>query len=105
MTNREYIEKLLNKFNISSDDIDVLLVNQQLDGAQQLQLSSVKLAVYREFTQLLPFADVSEGGFSIKWNLTALKMWYSALARELGQEDVLSSDLAGDNVNDRSYLF
>lgn len=35
--------------------------------------------------------NVSEGGYSISWNMDAVKLYYSALANELGVENVLVS--------------
>jgi hypothetical protein len=40
-------------------------------------------------SEILPVANISEGGFSLSWNMDALKMWYNALCKELGKENIL----------------
>ena len=33
--------------------------------------------------------NVSEGGYSVTWNMEAVKMWYNAMCDELGIENAL----------------
>lgn len=104
MTTREYLTATLSKFNVSEKDIDLLYVNQGIE-TEDLDVNAVKLAIYNEFSSLLPLANISEGGLSITWNMDALKIWYSLLAKQLGKEDVLKSISGKDvEVNDVSYL-
>lgn len=105
MTNREYIRNLLSKFGVSDVDVEMLLVTQELDGEDTVDVKVCKLAVYYEFSQLLPLKDVSEGDYSEKWNMKGLQLWYSLLAKELGKEDVIAELHAPDDeVNDASYF-
>ncbi len=104
MTYKEYLTATLSKFQISPAEIDLIIVNQGLEG--EADVLTAKTAIYNEFSTLIPVMDVSEGTMSVKWNLGALRMWYSLLAKELGKEDVLATLAAKDDeVTDRSYLF
>lgn len=92
MTNKEYLSKSLNGLNVSSDDIDVILAKAGLDGdAVMTDTKSCDNAVYQRFSVVLKgmTQNVSEGGYSISWNIEAVKMFYNALCNELGKENVL----------------
>lgn len=106
MTIKEYLTATLSKFQISETDINLLMLNQGLDDSQPLNVTEVEIAIYNEFSSLLPLMDVSEGTMSIKWNMATLKLWYSMLAKKLGKEDVFN-ELSGKDVEvtDKSYLF
>lgn len=106
MNKETYLKKLLNRFNVSDDDIEILMINQNINGKEYVadDVDDLKMAVYHEFSRLLPLADISEGGFSVKWNTEAFRMWYSALANELAMDDILNQDNSTE-INDRSYLF
>lgn len=91
-TNKEFIFKTLEKFNLSEDDVDLILAeNPELDEDGSLDVKACKLAMYKSMSAILPVMNVSEGGYSISWLIDALKMWYSALCKELGKEDVLAA--------------
>src|SRR5690606_3275178 len=109
MTIKEYITTTLSKFQISEGEIDVILLNQNLDGGETITASGiteVETAIYNEFSSLIPVMDISEGSMSIKWNIPALMMWYSLLAKKLGKEDVLASlNAADDSVNNASFFW
>ncbi|SRR5690606_18501074 len=105
MTVKEYLSATLSKFQISETEIELLMLNQNLKEGP-INITEVKTAIYNEFSSLIPLMDISEGTMSIKWNLPALRTWYSLLAKELGKEDVLATLMAKDDeVTDRSYLF
>ncbi len=105
MTVKEYLSATLSKFQISETEIELLMLNQNLKEGP-INITEVKTAIYNEFSSLIPLMDISEGTMSIKWNLPALRTWYSLLAKELGKEDVLATLIAKDDeVTDRSYLF
>ena len=46
--------------------------------------------------------NVSEGGYSISWNMEAVKLYYAALCNELGKENVL---VARPKVRNRSNIW
>jgi hypothetical protein len=54
-------------------------------------------AVIKGMTQ-----NVSEGGYSISWNMDAVKLFYAALCNELGVENVLVNR---PKVRDRSNFW
>lgn len=101
MTYKEYLTATLSRFNLSDADIDLIIINQGLEGGE-LDVKTAKMAIFKEFSLILPLANISEGGFSISWNIDALKMWYSQLANELEEVDLLN--VKSDTVQDMSYL-
>ncbi len=103
MTYQEYFSKSLKRFDINQDEIDIILINQSLDASADVDVLNAKKAMFNEFSNLLPMANVSEGGLSVSWNIEALRLWYSSLANELGEKDILNQ--ANDNIEDASYLF
>lgn len=102
MTYQEYLTKTLRKFDISNDDVELILINQGLNEGADVDVLTAKKAIFKEFTNVLPLANVSEGGMSVSWNMEALKLWYSALANELGEINILNQ--RDDEVQDVSYL-
>lgn len=101
MNYKEYLTATLSRFNLSDADIDLIIINQGLEG-DELDVKTAKMAIFKEFSLILPLANISEGGLSISWNIDALKMWYSQLANELGEVDLLN--VKSDTVQDMSYL-
>lgn len=101
MNYKEYLAATLSRFNLSDADIDLIIINQGLEGGE-LDVKTAKMAIFKEFSLILPLANISEGGFSISWNIDALKMWYSQLANDLGEVDLLN--VKSDTVQDMSYL-
>ena len=100
-TNRDYLQKTLSRFNLSSDDVELIMVEYpELEGV--FDVKACKLAIYNSMSAILPTANISEGGFSVSWNMDALKMWYAALCKELGKENVLGGKA---KVRNRSYLW
>ncbi|MEI6752353.1 MAG: DUF6706 family protein [Paludibacter sp.] len=101
MTNSEYIGKSLSKFEVSSDDVELILVENGLTGERMLDLKAAKSAICKSLGVWLPiFSSVSEGGVSKSWNFDALKLYYSSLCNELGVANTTSP-----SVRDRSYLW
>lgn len=100
-TNRQYLEATLSRFNISEADVDLIISeNPELEG--ELDVKQSKLAIYKSMSVIIPIANVSEGGYSVTWNMDALKMWYSALCKELGKENVLDGQ---PKIRNKSYLW
>jgi hypothetical protein len=91
MTNKEYLTKLLNGLNVSEDDIDIILLKNSIDGNVVADVQSCDKAVYNRISVILKGAtqNISEGGYSISWNMEAIKLFYSSLCNELGLENVL----------------
>lgn len=92
MTNKEYLTKSLSGLGVSEDDIDIILLKSGIDGGTYADAKKCDNAIYDRFSVVLKAAtqNVSEGGYSISWNLEAVKLYYNSLCSELGKENVLS---------------
>lgn len=88
-SNKEYLTKTLSQFNLTEDDIDLILAEHPGLEEANFNVSMCKNAIYKSMSEILPVANISEGGFSLSWNMDALKMWYNALCKELGKENIL----------------
>lgn len=91
MTNKQYLAKSLNGLNLSEDDIEVILLKSGIDGENTVDVHACDKAVYKRMSVILKGAtqNVTEGGYSISWNMEAVKLFYNALCNELGLENVL----------------
>ena len=99
-TNSEYLFTSLSRFNISSNDIDVMLLEAGLDDSASVDIAACKEVIYNGISKVIPLANVSEGGYSITWNVEAVKIYYAQLCKELGKENVLQPI-----VRDKSNLW
>ena len=104
MTNREYITSIVARFGLSESDVNLILFNHQLDEEETAVVDTIKKVLYDEFSSLIPLANVSEEGFSQSWNMQAVKLWYSLLAKDLGLPNILSDVDSDNEVNDCSYF-
>lgn len=104
MTNKQYLAKTLSGLNISEDDIDIVLLKASLDGEAEVDVRACDVATYQRMSVILKgvMQNVSEGGYSISWNIDAVKLFYNALCNELGLENVL---FARPKVRNRSNLW
>ena len=88
MTTSEYLRKSLSKFDISTDDIDLIIVENELIEEASVNVRQAKLAICKSLSVWLPvLSSVSEGGVSKAWNVEGLKFYYSTLCLELGIVD------------------
>lgn len=101
ITNKQYLLKSLNGLNLSDDDIDIILLKASLDGDASVDVQACDMAVYSRMSIILKgtMQNVSEGGYSISWNMEAVKLYYASLCNELGVENVL---IGRPKVRDRS---
>lgn len=92
-TNKDYLTKALGNLNVSEDDIDVILLKAGMDADAPADVAKCDLATYNRFSVVLSTMtqNVSEGGYSLSWNMDAVKLWYNSLCRELGKENVLDA--------------
>lgn len=89
-TNRDYLLKSLAKFNLTDDDIDVILLESpELQPDATPNVTACKVAIWKSMSAILPLANIGESGYSLSWNMDGLKMWYTALCTELGKENLL----------------
>jgi hypothetical protein len=91
MTNKDYLLKALSKFQVSEDDIDVILAEGTLNPTSPLDLKACRMAIYKNLSNILPIANISEGSYSISWNIEAVKLYYNQLCAELGLRSALSA--------------
>lgn len=91
MTNKEYITTSLSGANLSDADIEIILAKGGLVADADVDMRACDIAIYKRFTIVLKGMshNVTEGGYSLSWNLDAVKMYYAALCNELGVENVL----------------
>ena len=91
MTNIEYLTKSLSGLNVTESDIDIILLKSSLEASDTADVVACDTAVYNRMSVVLKgvMQNVSEGGYSISWNMDAIKLYYSALCNELGKENVL----------------
>ena len=91
MTNKEYLTKSLNGLNLSSDDIEIIMLKGGVEPEGNADVRMCDNAVYSRMSIILKGAtqNVSEGGYSLSWNMDAVKMYYNALCNELGKPNVL----------------
>jgi hypothetical protein len=86
-TNREYLSTLLNRFGLTSDDIELIMVeNPVLEG--NLDVKACKEAMYKSFSAVLN-GNISESGFSVTWDIERLKLWYNSLCIEIGKPNAI----------------
>lgn len=92
MTNKQYLAKFLDGLGVSDDDVDIIILKSGLDGGAGLDIAACDKAVYHRMSIVLKGAtqNVSEGGYSVSWNMEAVKLFYNALCNELGVENVLA---------------
>ena len=89
MTTRDYIKKSLSKFDVSTDDVDIIIVDNGLVGESEVNVREAKTAMCKSIGTWLPVvSSVTEGGVSKSWNFDALKLYYSTLCEELGLKDI-----------------
>lgn len=104
MTNKQYLTKALSGLGISEDDIDVILMKAYLDSDAPADVRGCDIATYHRMSIVLKgvMQNVSEGGYSISWNIDAVKLFYNALCNELGLENVL---FARPKIRNKSNLW
>lgn len=104
MTNKEYLTKLLSGLNVSEDDIDIILLKSSINADSNADANACDKAVYNRMSVILKGTtqNVSEGGYSISWNMEAVKLFYKSLCSELGLENVL---VGRPKIRDRSNIW
>ena len=87
MTYKEWFSRTVSRFGVEGGDVDLMLANQQgaiPDPDAEVDTTTAKRALCKEFGSIIPLANVSEGGYSVSWNWEAVKMWYNITCGELG---------------------
>ena len=97
MTNREYIIKTLDGLNITDNDVDLIIIKAGInaDGVitESADTRKCDMAIYNRMSVVIKpmMQNVTEGGYSVSWNMDAVKIFYAALCNELGVENVMLS--------------
>lgn len=104
MTNKEYITKVLAGLNVSDSDIDIILLRAGLESDVVADAKVCDMAIYKRMSAVIKgvMQNVTEGGYSISWNMDAVKLFYAALCNELGVENVL---VGRPKVRNRSNMW
>jgi hypothetical protein len=103
MTYKEWITATVKRFAIEPADVDLILFNQKElipDETAEADIKTAKTALCREFANLIPLADISEGGYSITWKWEAIGLWYNQACAELGLVPVNAT-----KIRDKSNLW
>ncbi|MDR2139770.1 MAG: hypothetical protein LBP50_09515 [Tannerella sp.] len=103
MTYREWITGTVARFNAGASEVDLILAGQQRlipDPDAEVDVTKAKTALCRELSVLIPLAGISEGGYSISWNLEAVRFWYGVTCAELGL-----TPAGHPKVRDKSFVW
>jgi hypothetical protein len=87
MTYREWMTKTIARFGAEAADAGLILTNQGRlipDPDTEVDVTKAKTALCLEVASIIPLANISEGGYSISWNMEAVKLWYGIACEELG---------------------
>ncbi len=90
MTYKEWMSAMGSKFGMSESDVELVLTNQSCiitDPEETVEVTKAKTALCKEFAVVMPLTNVTEGGYSLSWNMDAVKLWYKQTVSELGLAD------------------
>ena len=97
MTVNDYIQQRFQTFdvNLSEADLFDMCLNANISGEDEMNKDSqtrVSVANPKFIPSLLLRAtSISEGGFSMSWNIQGIKDYYSFLCKQYGLKDELSN--------------
>lgn len=104
MTYKEYISTVLDKFNVSEKEIDIILLDNSLGADDDVDTGIAKTAIHKNLSSWLPIHNsISEGGVSESWSIEAIKLYYSALCNELNLSNVISESTSA--IRDKSNIW
>jgi hypothetical protein len=104
-TIREVLKSKLDRFNVDVTDIDLdamIIEAGLIDGSGEYTVDTVlvtKKALTTIIPELLVSPSISEGGYSIKWDVNGLKEYYAILCEETGEQNKLSPKVK--NISNR----
>lgn len=93
MTNRQYLTAQLSPLGFDAERIEVLGASEGVALDDPISVKQCDLALYNQIGLTLSSAmqNVSEGGYSISWNIEALKLFYRCLSAKLGKPNLLET--------------
>lgn len=82
---------VLNGLGVEEADINIIMLKSGVVGDAECDFKECDKAIYNRMSIILKgtMQNVSEGGYSVSWNMEAVKCYYNALCNELGLENVL----------------
>lgn len=98
MTVKDYIRQKFQSFGISVSEADLLdmCLTSKISGEDEMNedcYDRVSVAIAKFIPSLLLRAtSISEGGFSMSWNIQGIKDYYSFLCKKYGLKDELNTD-------------
>lgn len=98
MSIKDYIIQKFQSFGISMSEADLLdiALTSGLDGESEMSgknHNKVSVAIAKFIPSLyLRATSVSENGFSMSWDLTGLKAYYSYMCKQYGLKDEINTD-------------
>jgi len=100
----DFIQAKLASFNVELSDIELkaLLVDNGISEADTYETKAAKTALVGIIPELLLKPDITEGGFSVKWDKGAIMNYYGLLCKELGLKNQL---IEQPKVKNKSYLW
>ena len=97
MTVNDYIQQRFQTFDIQLSEADFfdMCLNANISGEDEMNedcYGRVFVAIAKFIPSLLLRAtSISEGGFSMSWNIQGIKDYYSFLCKQYGLKDELSN--------------
>ena len=93
MAKKKYLTKPMNGLNLSDGNMENIMVKGGVQADAEVDCKQCDTAGDDRFSVILKgtMQNVSEGGYSVSWNMDAVKMYYNALCHELGKDNVLAT--------------
>ena len=103
MTSTEYIQAKLNQFGIelSSVELSALLIDNEIVETDDYNAKKAKTAIASIIPEILAKPQISEGGYSIKYDSNSVLAYYNLLCSELGFENKLTPQPKIRNLSNR----
>lgn len=103
-TNKEYLVAATKALNLSEEDIEIIMMKSNVNPDADANVRECDMALYKRFSVVLGSAmqNVTEGGYSVSWNMEAVKMFYVSLCEDLGTKNVL---VGRPKVRNRSNMW
>jgi hypothetical protein len=92
LTAQEYIETKLKKFGVDFEQIEIkaLFIEQSITPTLSIEdsasLKSVQKCLVSMLSEMLLMPNITEGGYSVSWNLDGLKAYLNELNTKLGND-------------------
>lgn len=108
LTNKEYVEAVIGAFGFEDKVLDIILCKARLNPLDDADAEACDLAIYKQFSLILlqTAQKVSEGGYSLSWDIQAVKLYYGTLSKALGHPNVLlEAEREQSRIVNRSNLW